>query len=372
MNPSSPSPITVVLAGGGTGGHLFPGIAVAQELQRRHPTWRIVFVGTARGIEVRAVPRQGFALELLDVQPLRGRGVAGLVRGLWAVPRALWAAARLLRRLRAQVAIGVGGYAAGPALLMAAVLGVPTVVMEQNAHAGLTNRLLGRWCRHILLAMPNQQLGRLGGARVVGNPVRQDLVALGRSPRIYPQHFTEHRPLRLLVVGGSQGAHALNEAVVALLPHLKGLHVALHHQTGQKDFDSVLERYGEHLNVKARVAPFIDDMAQAYAEADVLLCRSGASTLAELAVVGLPGIFVPYPSAADDHQTANARVMVAAGGGRLLPESGLSAQALLDLLRPWLESPARLGEMAQCARKAAKPEAVTVICDIVEAEVQRV
>ena len=365
-------PTTVVVAGGGTGGHLFPGIAVAQELRRRHPDWRIVFLGTARGIEVRAVPQYGFELTLLPVMPLRGKGVWGAVKGLMAIPRAVLQARAHLRQWGATMAIGVGGYAAGPALLAAWSLGLPTAIMEQNAHAGLTNRWLGRLCDDILLAMPNRQLGACKGARVVGNPVRQDLLALRDSPPRYPQAFTPERPLRLLVMGGSQGAHALNEAMVALLPHLRGLPVAVRHQCGTADLPRLQETYGRHLEVAAQVTPFIDDMAQAYREADVVLCRSGASTLAELGVVGLPSVLVPYPFAADDHQTANAQVMVAAGGGQLLPQGALSGEALLNLLRPWLESPAALGDMAGHAKAFGRPQAVTIICDIIEAGVQRV
>jgi UDP-N-acetylglucosamine--N-acetylmuramyl-(pentapeptide) pyrophosphoryl-undecaprenol N-acetylglucosamine transferase len=362
----------VVLCGGGTGGHLFPGIAVAQELRRRHPDWRLLFVGTARGIEVRAVPQYGFELQLLPVLPLRGRGLRGVVTGLWAVPRALWQARAMLKAARATVAVGVGGYAAGPALLAAWSLGLPTAIMEQNAHAGLTNRLLGRLCHDILLAMPNRQLGGRRGARVVGNPVRQDLIALGAQAKPYPEAFTAKRPLRLLVMGGSQGARALNDAMVALLPRLAGLPIAVRHQSGAADYHRLAEAYGRHPELTAQVTPFIDDMAQAYGEADVALCRSGASTLAELAVVGLPSVLVPYPFAADDHQTANAQVMVRQGGGHLLPQKDLGGPALLDLLRGWLESPATLGDMAGHARANGRPQAVTIICDIIEAGVQRV
>jgi UDP-N-acetylglucosamine--N-acetylmuramyl-(pentapeptide) pyrophosphoryl-undecaprenol N-acetylglucosamine transferase len=362
----------VVLCGGGTGGHLFPGIAVAQELRRRHPDWRLLFVGTARGIEVRAVPQYGFELQLLPVLPLRGRGLRGVVTGLWAVPRALWRARAMLKAARATVAVGVGGYAAGPALLAAWSLGLPTAIMEQNAHAGLTNRLLGRLCHDILLAMPNRQLGGRRGARVVGNPVRQDLIALGAQAKPYPEAFTAKRPLRLLVMGGSQGARALNDAMLALLPRLAGLPIAVRHQSGAADYHRLAEAYGRHPELTAQVTPFIDDMAQAYGEADVALCRSGASTLAELAVVGLPSVLVPYPFAADDHQTANAQVMVRQGGGHLLPQKDLGGPALLDLLRGWLESPATLGDMAGHARANGRPQAVTIICDIIEAGVQRV
>ncbi len=364
--------VTIVLAGGGTGGHLFPGIAVAQELRARHPQWRLVFIGTSRGIETRAVPQYQFDLELLAVQPLRGRGIMGALQGLWAVPKACLAARRTLRRLRPAVALGVGGYAAGPALLTARMMGIPTMIMEQNAHAGLTNRLLGRVVRHILLAMPNLQLGSHKHSQVVGNPVRRDLVALRADTHLYPAAFTQARPLRILVVGGSQGAHALNEAVTALLPQLIHLPVTLRHQTGSRDHAAVLARYGAYPNIVAQVSPFIDDMAQAYREADVLVCRSGASTLAELAVVGLPAVFVPYPSAADDHQTANAQVMVSQGGGVVLPEAELSPEALLNIIRPWLASPAVLSEMAARAWAFGKPDAVGIICDIIEAEVQRV
>lgn len=363
---------TVIIAGGGTGGHLFPGIAVAQELRRRRPTWNLVFVGTAKGIEVKAVPRYGFELVLLEVAPLRGRGLLGALRGLGQVPAALGAAAKLLRRLRPSFVLGVGGYAAGPALAAAWGLRVPTAIMEQNAHAGLTNRLLGKLAKHILLAMPNRQLSQSARAQVVGNPVRADLVALRHEPRAWPDQFTDQRPLRMLIVGGSQGAHALNTAMVDLLPKLQHLPVAVRHQTGHADHAAVAEAYAKHPNVKAQASPFIDDMAQAYRQADVVLCRSGASTLAELAVVGLPSVLVPYPFAADDHQTANAQVMVEQGGAHLLPQSSLSAAALSQLLQSWLEQASVLRQMAERAWQFGKPEAVNIICDIIESGVHRV
>jgi UDP-N-acetylglucosamine--N-acetylmuramyl-(pentapeptide) pyrophosphoryl-undecaprenol N-acetylglucosamine transferase len=366
--------VCIVFAGGGTGGHLFPGIAVAQALRERHPDWHIAFLGTARGIEARSVPKYHFDLHLLPVRALRGKGVRDTLASALQLPYALGAAMRLIRRLNPTVAVGVGGYAAGPAMLAASLLGKRTVILEQNAHAGITNRTLGYVANHILLAMPNAQLMHHKGAQVLGNPVRSDLLQVAQKRARGPQQFGPNRPLRLLVVGGSQGAHALNAAMMALLPDLaqKKLPIEVQHQTGVKDHDEVLLAYQAHGLDGSRVTPFIDAMGEAYARADVVLCRAGASTLSELGVVGLPSILVPYPSAADDHQTANAQVMVAAQAAHLVPQSALDAPTLLRYLEQWLATPSILSQMADRALTTGKPEAVQHIVAILEAEVKRV
>lgn len=374
MHSPDPRSPCIVFAGGGTGGHLFPGIAVAQALAARNPTWRIVFVGTARGIEVRAVPRYGFELCLLPVVALRGRGAQGLLRGLAHLPQAGTAALRLVRALRPQVAVGVGGYAAGPAMVAARVLGARCLVMEQNAHAGYTNRALRYIAHHICLALPNAQLGGHPSAHLVGNPVRADLLPLRSMHRDRPEAFGPKRPLRLLVMGGSQGAHGINRAVLELLPMLvrQGLPLHIRHQTGTADHSDVAQGYAACNLPTSWAQPFIDDMAQAYAEADLVLCRSGASTLAELGVVGLPSVLVPYPSAADDHQTANAQVMVDVNAAVLLPQSACTGASLLALLEPWLANPAPLWEMAARAFGQGRPDAASRIVALIEAEVNRV
>jgi UDP-N-acetylglucosamine--N-acetylmuramyl-(pentapeptide) pyrophosphoryl-undecaprenol N-acetylglucosamine transferase len=357
----------VLIAGGGTGGHLFPGVAVAQELRRRHPDARIVFVGTARGIEARAVPKAGFELELLPVSGLRRAGFKGLVLGLARLPLALLGAIKLVRRLRPDVAVSVGGYAAGPAVLAARLCGVPCVVMEQNAVAGVTNRILGKLARKVIAALPSRDFPADKTA-VLGNPVRADLLPVREHA------YAPATPLRLLVLGGSQGARALNETMMALAPKLveSGLPLSIVHQTGTADAARVQAAY-EAANVRGAIATaFIDDMAAAYRDADLLLCRAGASTLAELTVCGRPAILVPFPFAADDHQSANARTLAASGAALHIPQDTLTADGLLALLRELAGDPARLSKMAACSRAEGKPDAVRAIADTLEQEAARV
>ena len=366
----------VMIAGGGTGGHLFPGIALAQELRRRDPESRIVFVGTARGIEKRAVPQAGFPLELLPVSGLRRVGWLGLVKGLLRLPLSLWWAFGLVRRVKPQVAVSVGGYAAGPAVLAARLLGVRCVVMEQNAIAGFTNRVLGRVAHRVFAALPLAGV-KSSKVSVVGNPVREDLISVRGQP------YTAQDPLRLLVFGGSLGARALNDATVGLveLARTEGFACAVRHQTGRGDLARTLAAYGalgiemtaadeaqgrytaEAGGVTVEVLPFIDDMARAYAESDLVVCRSGATTLAELTVCGRPSILVPFPFAVDDHQSQNARTLVARGAAELLPESELGAQVLLDRISGLRAEPGTLEAMAEAARRAGNPRAAQDIAD---------
>ncbi len=355
-----------LIAGGGTGGHLFPGIAVAQELRRRDAAARILFVGTRRGIEVRAVPKAGFELALLPVAALRGGGLAGLLLGLARLPWALWRALRLVRAFRPQIAVSVGGYAAGPAVLASRLLGVPTVVMEQNALPGWTNRVLARLARRVLAGLPVAGLPP-AKVKVLGNPVRHELLAVGERP------YAPHRPARLLVFGGSQGARALNQVMTQVVPRLRlgGVAVEVVHQTGEAELATVRDAY-RAAGVQVDVRPFIDDMATAYADADLVLCRSGAMTLAELGVCGRPAILVPFPFAVDDHQTANARIFADAGAAVLLPQQELEPVRLTTLLGELLADPARLATMAAAAKGLGRPRAVVEIADALVEEVRHV
>jgi UDP-N-acetylglucosamine--N-acetylmuramyl-(pentapeptide) pyrophosphoryl-undecaprenol N-acetylglucosamine transferase len=357
----------IMIAGGGTGGHLFPGIAVAEELRRRHPDIDIVFVGTARGIEVRAVPRAGFTLKLLRVQALRGNGPWGMLKSLGRLPAALWQATALVRALRPDVAIGVGGYAAGPAMVAARLQGRRCIILEQNAVAGITNRILGRLAHRIVAALPSQSFAP-GKVLVLGNPVRADLLAVRQRPYTAP---TAGQPLRLLVMGGSQGAKALNQAMVDLIPMFATAPFKLHilHQTGSADAQRVAAAYAAGGCADAVATPFIDTMADAYAQADLVLCRAGASTLAELTVCGRPSILVPYPAAADDHQTANAKVLAEQGAAILLPQPQMDAVKLFALIAAYAADPASLAHAAAQARSLGKPEAVSAIADVIESEV---
>ncbi len=347
--------MTVLIAGGGTGGHLYPGIAVAEELRRRGHA--VSFVGTERGLEMTAVPKAGFELDLVDVSGLKRVGARALAAGLLRLPRAISQARILLMRRHPSFVLGVGGYASGPMLIAAKLFGLPTAIMEQNSIPGLTNKVLGRLVDRVFVAFEGSRaFFPASKTALVGNPVRSALAgSLPASGAARPS---------LLVFGGSQGARRLNELVpqaIALCPERP----RVLHQTGAADVDATRERYAQ-LGVEADVRPFIDDMASAYRGADVVVCRAGATTLAELGIVGKPAILVPLPTAADDHQTKNAAELVAAGAALLLPQPGLEPPAIAEALGALLRDPARRAQMSERMRALGRPRAASDIADAVE------
>jgi UDP-N-acetylglucosamine--N-acetylmuramyl-(pentapeptide) pyrophosphoryl-undecaprenol N-acetylglucosamine transferase len=351
-------PRTVVIAAGGTGGHLFPGIAVADELRRRDPTTRVVFAGTPRGLESRIVPRAGYELVLLPILPLKGIGPWRTAQGLLALPRALWQAGALVRRLRPRAVLGVGGYAGGPVVLLAALQRVPTVILEPNAKPGFTNRVLRPFVRRCACSYP--EAARAFGAKgvITGNPVR------GGFARLAPK---EHRlPYTLLVFGGSQGSRVLNRALAASLPHLPGAEgLRIVHQTGEAMREEVASAYAAGGRA-AEVVPFLDDMEARFAEADLVVSRSGATTCAELCAGGKAAVLVPFAQAADDHQRSNARAMEAAGAARMLEEKDLTGERLAALIGECLADPARLRAMEAAARALGQPDAAARVADLLE------
>jgi UDP-N-acetylglucosamine--N-acetylmuramyl-(pentapeptide) pyrophosphoryl-undecaprenol N-acetylglucosamine transferase len=354
----------IILAGGGTGGHLFPGIAVMEELRRREPELEVLFVGTARGIETKVVPQLGERLTCLEVTPLKGRSPTQLIKSLAALPQAGLEAARVVQQFRPSLVLGVGGYAAGPMVLAARTLGVPAALLEQNAHVGLTNRLLARVVDRAYLSFEEtaKQFPQRA-ARVFGNPVRRSFVGAGNMARMDPLGF-EMRARRVLIVGGSQGAKVLNEFVPEALARAgaatRGIEIV--HQTGHAMCDSVRARY-EQLGLRATVTPFIDDMARAYASAALVIGRAGATSLAEICAVGRPSVLIPFPFAADDHQWHNARALEMRGAAVALREQGLSADLLGARLAELLDHPERRTAMAEAARKLGRPEAAAAIVD---------
>lgn len=342
--------MNVLIMAGGTGGHVMPALAVAQELQSRGHTVR--WLGTDKGLEARVVPAAGIELFTLQVAGLRGRGVMRYLSAPLGLLGALRQAIGLLRRLRPDVVLGLGGYAAGPGGLAAVLLRRPLVIHEQNARPGLTNRLLARLARRVLCGFPGTRLaGR--PAEFTGNPVRAELLNLPA-----PRERLAVTP-RLLVLGGSQGAQAINSAVPAALELLREGGAALpqvRHQAGRAHVDTVAADYRAR-GIEAAVGGFIDDMAAAYRDADLAICRAGALTVAELCAVGLGAVLVPYPHAADDHQTANAQQMASAGAAIVLAQAQLTPQRLADALRPLLADAARRLAMAEAARALARPDA---------------
>jgi UDP-N-acetylglucosamine--N-acetylmuramyl-(pentapeptide) pyrophosphoryl-undecaprenol N-acetylglucosamine transferase len=349
---------TIVIAAGGTGGHLFPGIAVADELVRRDPSTRIVFAGTPRGLESRLVPRAGYGLELLPVLPLKSVGVARLAIGLLALPRALWRAAGLVRRLRPVAVLGVGGYAGGPVVLAAALLGVRTVILEPNARPGFTNRIL----RPVVdrAACAYEECARAFGKKgvITGTPVRGGFAALPSR---------EHRrPFTLLAFGGSQGSRVLNEAMVAALPRLPPAStLRIVHQTGEAMRGDVAAAYAA-TGREAEVVSFLDDMVARIAAADLVLSRSGATTCAELTASGRAAILVPFARATDDHQRINARALEASGAARVIEEKELTGESLAREVARLVDEPERIGAMEAAARTLGRPDAAARVADLLE------
>jgi UDP-N-acetylglucosamine--N-acetylmuramyl-(pentapeptide) pyrophosphoryl-undecaprenol N-acetylglucosamine transferase len=349
-------PRTVLIAAGGTGGHLFPGIAVADELVRRDPQARVVFAGTPRGLESRLVPRAGYALELLPILPLNGVGLVRMLRGVAALPWGLLRAAALVRRLRPAAVLGIGGYAGGPVTLLAALLGVRAVILEPNAKPGFTNRALKPFARAAACAYEETRLAFGAKGVLTGNPVRGGFAALGPK---------EHRePLTLLAFGGSQGSRVLNRALVAALPRLPGSErLRVVHQTGPAMREEVLAAY-RAAGREAEILAFLDDMERRFGEADFVLSRSGATTCAELTAAGRAAILVPFALAADDHQRTNARALEAGGAAVVLEEKDLSGETLAAAVRGLLDAPQRVRAMEEAARRLSRPDAAARVADL--------
>lgn len=353
--------LRVVIAGGGTGGHLFPGIALAEEIQRSGG--EVLFVGTDRGIEARVVPEQGYRLAKIEATGIKGRGVMGLVRGLARLPGAWLQSRAILKEFRPDVVVGVGGYASGPLVATAWMMGIPGGIMEQNSVPGITNRILARLVKRIFCTFPDPR-GFFPGSKCVltGNPIRRQLLATlqGGEGEGEGAAQAEHPP-RLFVFGGSQGARAINRAVIAALPRLREAlpELEIWHQTGKADYEEVKAAY-EGLGLGAptvRVDAFITAMAEPYRWADLVLCRAGATSLAELAAVGRPAVLVPFPHATDNHQEHNATSLVEAGAATLMRESEWTPERLADHLIELLGDRARLQGMSRAMVAAARPDA---------------
>ena len=318
------APKTALIMAGGTGGHIFPGLAVAEELRARG--WRVHWLGAPGSMESRIVPAQGFALETIDFSGVRGKGLVTLALLPLRLLRAFWQALQVVRRVKPDVVVGLGGYITFPGGMMAVLCGKPLVLHEQNSVAGMANKVLAGVADRVFTAFPNV----FKKGRWVGNPLRAPFTRQGEPAERFAGRSG---PLRLLVVGGSLGARALNEIVpqaLALIPAENRPVVT--HQSGATQIDALRAHYAA-AGVEAELTPFIDDTASAFAQADIIVCRAGASTVTEIAAVGAAALFVPFPSAVDDHQTTNARFLVASEGGWLVPQRELTAQGLAAVLR---------------------------------------
>jgi UDP-N-acetylglucosamine--N-acetylmuramyl-(pentapeptide) pyrophosphoryl-undecaprenol N-acetylglucosamine transferase len=352
----------VLMTAGGTGGHVYPALAVASELLARG--MRVEWVGTARGLEHRVVPEAGITLHCLPVKGVRGKSMVDKLAALWFLALASVQALWLLYRLAPSCVVGMGGYVAGPAGVAAWVLRKPLLIHEQNAVAGTTNRMLAPLAARIVAAFPGAFKEQIENT-VLGNPVRRQLVDAGNG-RIYD--YAGQRPLRLLVLGGSLGAQAINEILPSTVRGILsgGGQLEVWHQTGDAHVSGVRRSYGELLQPGMRVDPYIEDMAAAYAWADLVLCRAGALTVSELAIMGCPSILVPLPHAIDDHQTANARSLSDRGAAMLLRQADMTVEAVTASLQGYMGHPQILAGMAAAAVAAATPEAAAQVSDCCE------
>ena len=348
-----------IIAGGGTGGHLFPGIAVAKEMEKRFDRSRIVFLAGGRRMETDILDRYGYERRLIDVEGLKGRGLfrgAGVVIRL---PKGFCQAARVIRQVSPQVILGVGGYTAGPVCLAGRFLGVPTAIHEQNSYPGMTNRILSRVVTKVFISFDeSREHFRSASIVLTGNPVREELFITRNEEEKVPGAFT------LLVLGGSQGAQAINRVVVDALVHLRerGASPKVIHQTGRLDHARVLKEYREH-GIEGDVLPFIEDMTGAYARADLVVSRAGATTLAELAALGKASILIPYPHAANQHQETNARVLEQAGGAIVKREQDISGEDLAEELGILMNHPEKVKEMAHAVLVRGRRDAAREIVD---------
>jgi UDP-N-acetylglucosamine--N-acetylmuramyl-(pentapeptide) pyrophosphoryl-undecaprenol N-acetylglucosamine transferase len=351
--------LAIVVAGGGTGGHLYPGIAVAREVLRRVPSARVSFAGTARGLEARVVPKEGFELDLIRSAGLKGKSIASRARGAALLPMGFVDAWGIVSRRAPRAVVGVGGYSSGPVVLVAALRGVPTMVLEQNAVPGLTNRLLARWVRAAAVTFDETLAHFRGRGFVAGNPVRKEFFAVGDKPRV------DGSPkARILVLGGSQGARGINLAMVAAAPELvrRRPDLDIVHQTGERELAQVREAY-ERAGVAVRSVAYLDAVADEMTAADLVIARAGATTLAELAAAGRPAVLVPFPAATDDHQRKNARVVADAGAAVSIDEAELSGSRLAEVVDELLADGAKLTAMSHAMRGLARPDAAARIVD---------
>jgi UDP-N-acetylglucosamine--N-acetylmuramyl-(pentapeptide) pyrophosphoryl-undecaprenol N-acetylglucosamine transferase len=363
------SPLRVVMAGGGTGGHLYPGIAVAREFLSRRPDAQISFAGTSRGLEARVVPREGFPLDLIRSAGVKGKSLVDGLRAAALVPISLADAWRIVSARRPDLVIGVGGYSSGPVVLVAALRGVPTMLLEQNAVPGLTNRLLARVVRAAAVTFDSTKAFFGSKAFVSGNPVRPEFFATAGPER--ESESDEQASVAsvasvtgVLVFGGSQGAHAINVAMVEAASRLAagGSRLRLVHQTGERDVEMVRAAYRQ-AGLQADVEPFFYDMGRRLGQADVAVCRAGATTLAEITAAGTAAILIPLPSATDDHQRRNAEVLEAAGAADLLLQADLTGAVLAERLAALAGDRDRRRRMSAAARSLARPDAAKVIVD---------
>jgi UDP-N-acetylglucosamine--N-acetylmuramyl-(pentapeptide) pyrophosphoryl-undecaprenol N-acetylglucosamine transferase len=349
----------IVIAGGGTGGHLFPGIAIAEEFIKRDDKTKIIFIGTEKGIESRLLDKLGYELRKIDVEGVKGRGIKALVKGAYQIPKSIWQSRRILKQFDPDIVFGVGGYASGPAVLAAYLMHITTAIAEQNAIPGVTNKILGNFADKIFVTY-GQTKQCFPQAKVVvsGNPVRASFTG-GSSKTKEKRDYRQ-----LLIFGGSQGAEAINKSVIDMLPQIRNMKNKVHilHQTGLQQMEEVQKAY-EQFGIPAVVKDFIVDMAGAYEDADLIICRAGATSLAEITAAGKAAVLIPYPWAANDHQLKNAQALAAEEAAVVIPEKALSGANLFGVIKNLLQDENKLRQMEENSLRMSRIDAAATIVD---------
>jgi UDP-N-acetylglucosamine--N-acetylmuramyl-(pentapeptide) pyrophosphoryl-undecaprenol N-acetylglucosamine transferase len=348
----------VVIAGGGTGGHLFPGIAIAEEFLKRNKETAVIFIGTQKGIESKLLDKFGYELRKIEVEGVKGRGIKALLKGAYQIPKSIWQSRLILKQFHPDIVFGVGGYASGPAVLAAYLMSIPTAIAEQNAIPGVTNKILGKFVDKIFVTYA-QTRECFPRAKVVisGNPVRSSFTA-----RSFKTKEKDYR--QLLIFGGSQGAEAINKSVIDMLPQIKNMKNKIHilHQTGLQQMDAVQKAY-EQFGIQAVVKDFIVDMAGAYEDADLIICRAGATSLAEITAAGKAAVLIPYPWAANDHQLKNAQALAAEEAAVVIPEKALSGANLFGVIKNLLQDEKKRRRMEENSLRMSRVDAAATIVD---------
>jgi UDP-N-acetylglucosamine--N-acetylmuramyl-(pentapeptide) pyrophosphoryl-undecaprenol N-acetylglucosamine transferase len=353
-----------VIAGGGTGGHLFPGMAIAEAFVEREKGNEVLFIGTERGIEAKVLPGGKFPLRTIKARPLKGKSFLEKVKAIWSLPMAISEASSILKEFQPQLVLGVGGYASGPTLMAAYLLGMTRVIQEQNVIPGMTNRILKWFSQRIFLSFEEaKKYFPEGKTMVIGNPIRKEFFACLKTGREEMEKRDDARFV-LLIFGGSAGAHRINEAMVEALNHLHGIMASLKiiHQTGKEDFDFVSKSY-QGKGFDTIVRPFFEDIAHYYQISDLVICRSGAGTVAELAVCGKSALFIPYPYAAHDHQLINAKKLVDLGAAKMILDEDLNGQSLAQTILYLHGHPKERAGMGKAIQQLARPRAAEEIVD---------
>jgi len=350
----------VIIAGGGTGGHLFPGIAIAYGFIAKDPGNCILFVGTGSSFEKSTVGKAGFDHRSITAEGIKGRGFLKMMRSLFKIPKGMFESFKIIKDFNPQIVVGVGGYSAGPVLLTAWLLGIKTALHEQNIIPGITNRILTRFADRVYVSFEGTKLpSAFCKTLVTGNPLRKEIIDTTKAAIV--KSSGNEKPFTVLILGGSQGAHSINMAICEALAHIKAKEKYLFiHQTGVSDEKSVAASYAQY-GVSCIVKPFFDDMAKHYGRADLIICRAGATTVAEVTVMGRGAIFIPYPFAADDHQAVNARALSDAGAAEIIIETDLNGKMLAERIEYFAEHTGELDKMASAAKKLGRPDAAEII-----------